>query len=84
MRLITGVDVSALCMRASRMKRCKLSVPPLQLSISEKGFKKMVELHKHYKEQLLDPDVQASFQVCSGGPSFVASPVQQAGCLNPT
>ena len=35
-----------------------------QLSISEKGFKKMVELHKHYKEQLLDPDVLAFFQVC--------------------
>ncbi len=38
-------------------------VSPLQLSISEKGFKKMVELHKHYKDQLLDPDVLASFQV---------------------
>ena len=26
----------------------------------------MVELHKHYKEQLSDPDVLASFQVCNG------------------
>ena len=35
----------------------------VQLSVSEKGFKKLVELHKHYKAALLDPDVLTSFQV---------------------
>ena len=63
------------CERGQARRKVERCIPPpLQLSISEKGFKKMVELHKHYKEQLLDPDVLASFQVCCGGKSIGALP----------
>lgn len=45
-----------------------------QLSISEKGFMKLVELHKHYKAALLDPDVLTSFQVCRVPSTSYAGP----------
>jgi hypothetical protein len=35
----------------------------VQLSISEKGFKKMVELFKCYQDTLRDEEVMACFQV---------------------
>ena len=55
-------DSSCLLNVGKRVSGMNAVCPAAQLSISEKGLKKMVELHKHYKEQLLDPDVLASFQ----------------------
>ena len=52
--------------KPSRFQSAALTHGPLrrlQLSISEKGFKKMVELFKHYKDTLHDPAVLACFQV---------------------
>ena len=43
----------------------------LQLSISEKGFKKMVELFKHYRDTLHDPSVFAYFQARARHPSMM-------------
>ena len=43
----------------------------LQLSISEKGFKRMVELFKHYKDTLHDPTVFEYFQARALNPKSI-------------
>jgi hypothetical protein len=52
-----------------------------QLSIGEKGFRKMADLFRCYKDSLADPDILAFFQVTPHHSSIAALITQLFWCL---
>ncbi len=66
-------DVSVLTLRQDQKQWRNIAFCLGQLSIGEKGFRKMADMFRCYKDSLADPDILTFFQVASQHTSSLPS-----------